>query len=218
MREEDARIFTKTASRKGIHLAVRVTNSITDKTGRITAIGIGKALKMYENRTRVFKGNNALKDFLKFDSKNRGPVGRIDVSSSDFKEFGDICKKNGVDFAIVKDHFDENKVHFFFSGKNAEVMSHLFEDYARNKFQQDLKEDCFGEEKEKGIDKELSEKSLAAGKERRQEEAKKKAGEKDKNIKQMDDIKKEDKEPSLNGRTVSDIISGFEEREQELER
>ena len=74
-------------------------------------------------------------------------------NETDFKEFAKTCKKNGVDFAIVKDAVDDNVIHFFFAGKNAEVMSHLFEEYAKEKYQQDIKNEMLPDQEEREHEK-----------------------------------------------------------------
>nr|WP_297708319.1 PcfB family protein [uncultured Butyrivibrio sp.] len=157
MTEEDAKQFTKKTGEKAIHIAVKAGTKIMSyankKTEMALAAGIGYAMEKIENRTRVYQGPNALKKFIAYDKNSRSPIGRIDVDETDFKEFAKMCKKNGVDFAIVKDKVDENTVHFFFSGKNAEVMAHLFEQYAKEKYQQDIKNEMMPDEEQKDMEK-----------------------------------------------------------------
>jgi hypothetical protein len=157
MTEEDAKQFTKTAKKNLIHICVKLGKELGDCTKRETkkmlAVGIGCGLEKYENRTRVYQGPNALKKFIAYDKNSHSPIGRIDVDETDFKEFAKMCKKNGVDFAIVKDKVDENTVHFFFSGKNAEVMAHLFEQYAKEKYQQDIKNEMMPDEEQRDMEK-----------------------------------------------------------------
>ncbi len=159
MTEEDARKTVAVAGKEAIHLAVTVgkeTHKLSNALGqKAYAATIGRGLTKFHNRARVFQGRKALKQFVEFDKNTRSPIGKVDVSQTDFKEFADRCKKNGVDFAIVKDKTDEKVVHFFFSGKNAEVMSHLFEEYAKDKYSQDL----VGDVEERAKDKDVIEKS-----------------------------------------------------------
>lgn len=158
MTEEDAKKTAQVAGKSFIHLSVKFGTKLTSKTYEISkaelARMIGYGLDKVNNRTRVFQGEHALKEFIKFDKNSRAPIGQIDVNETDFKEFAKICKKNGVEFAIVKDKVDENVVHFFFAGKNAEVMSHLFEDYAREKYQQDIKNEMLPDQEEREHEKE----------------------------------------------------------------
>ncbi len=159
MTEEDAKRVAVAGGKELDHLAVKGRKRWGKHSGKALAVAVGAAYKKFDSRTRVYQGEHALKKFIKFDKNNKGPIGKIDVNETDFKDFAKTCKKNGVDFAIVKDKVDPGTVHFFFAGKNAETMSYLFEDYARNKFQQDLKKDLIPEEKEKEaeIDKALDE-------------------------------------------------------------
>lgn len=158
MTEEDAKKTAQVAGKSFIHVSVKLGSKITSKTYEISKAAlarmIGYGLDKVNNRTRVFQGEHALKEFIKFDKNSRAPIGQIDVNETDFKEFAKICKKNGVDFAIVKDKVDENVVHFFFAGKNAEVMSHLFEEYAREKYQQDIKNEMLPDQEEREHEKE----------------------------------------------------------------
>jgi hypothetical protein len=152
MTEEDAKKTTQMAAKSLIHVSVKFGKKAADKSADVKktmAKMIGHGLDMYSNRTRVFQGKHALKEFIKFDKNSRAPIGQIDVNATDFKEFAHTCKENGVDFAIVKDSVDENVMHFFFAGKNAEVMSHLFEEYAKNKYQQDLKNEMLPDQEER---------------------------------------------------------------------
>ena len=165
MTEDDARRFTRSVGKQAIHLAVKLgkeTHRLSNSFGKQAfAATIGKGLTKVENRTRVFRGQKALKEFLEFDKNSRSPIGKVDVSQTDFKEFADRCKKSGVDFAIVKDKTDEKVVHFFFSGKNAEVMSHLFEDYAKEKYAENMALADEEKAKDKGvIEKSKEEKEL----------------------------------------------------------
>ena len=159
MTEEDARKTVKVAGKEAIHLAVKMETEVKSIARvlekKAFAATIGRGLVKYQNRTRVFQGQKALKHFLEFDKNTKSPIGKVDISDTDFKEFADRCKKNGVDFAMVKDKTDEKVVHFFFSGKNAEVMSHLFEEYAKDKYAQDLTSDV----EERAKDKDVIEKS-----------------------------------------------------------
>ena len=159
MTEEDARKTVTVAGKEAIHLAVKMETEVKSIARvlekKAFAATIGRGLAKYQNRTRVFQGQKALKHFLEFDKNTRSPIGKVDISDTDFKEFADRCKKNGVDFAMVKDKTDEKVVHFFFSGKNAEVMSHLFEEYAKDKYSQDLTSDV----EERAKDKDVIEKS-----------------------------------------------------------
>ena len=157
MTEEDAKKTTQTVGKSFIHLAVKgtkKTGEIAKRVGKTCiACTIGQGLEKYNNRTRVFQGTHALKDFIQFDKNSRSPIGQLDVSETDFKDFAKTCKKNGVDFAIVKDAVDDNVIHFFFAGKNAEVMSHLFEEYAREKYQQDIKNEMLPDQEEREHEK-----------------------------------------------------------------
>lgn len=157
MTEEDARKTTLTAGKGMIHLSVKGGKKLSElsaKAGKtLIASTIGQGLQMYKDRTRVFQGKHALKEFIKFDKNSRAPIGQIDVNETDFKEFAKTCKKNGVDFAIVKDAVDDNVIHFFFAGKNAEVMSHLFEEYAKEKYQQDIKNEMLPDQEEREHEK-----------------------------------------------------------------
>ena len=155
MTEEDAKKVTITGGKAAIHIAVKIGKCIKEKNEKLAAHIIGKGLEQFNNRTRVYQGPNALKNFLQYDKGSHLPIGRIDVDQTDFKEFAKTCKKNGVDFAIVKDKVDDSVLHFFFAGKNAEVMSHLFEDYARNKYQQDIKNEMMPEAEDRDIEKEV---------------------------------------------------------------
>lgn len=158
MTEEDARKTVHVIGKSFIHISVKFGNKFkdqaTDMGKAMLARTLGRGLDKYNNRTRVFQGEHALKEFIKFDKNSRAPIGQIDVNETDFKEFAKICKKNAVDFAIVKDTVDENVMHFFFAGKNAEVMSHLFEDYAREKYQQDIKNEMLPDQEEREHEKE----------------------------------------------------------------
>ena len=149
MTEEDAKRVAVAGGKELYHLAVKGMKFGGKLTGKALAVAVGAAYRKFDSRTRVYQGEHALKKFIKYDKNNKGPIGKIDVNETDFKDFAKTCKKNGVDFAIVKDKVDPGTVHFFFAGKNAETMSYLFEDYARNKFQQDLKKDLIPEEREK---------------------------------------------------------------------
>ncbi len=157
MTEEDAKKTAQVAGKSFIHVSVKFGSKLTSKSYEISksvlARTIGHGLDKFNNRTRVFQGEHALKDFIKFDKNSRAPIGQIDVNETDFKEFAKKCKKNGVDFAIVKDKVDETVVHFFFAGKNAEVMSHLFEEYAREKYQQDIKNEMLPDQEEREHEK-----------------------------------------------------------------
>lgn len=149
MTEEDAKRVTTVGAKELYHLSCKGLKLETKIATKSLAFAVGAAYKKFDSRTRVYQGDQALKKFIKFDKNNKGPIGKIDVNETDFKEFAKTCKKNGVDFAIVKDKVDPETVHFFFAGKNAETMSYLFEDYAKNKFQQDVKKDIIPEEKDK---------------------------------------------------------------------
>ncbi len=158
MTEEDAKKTVEATGKKLIHIGVKAGNELKNLfvKGSKAAVAstIGHGLEMYNDRTRVFQGQHALKEFIKFDRNSRAPIGQIDVNETDFKDFAKTCKKNGVDFAIVKDSVDEGLMHFFFAGKNAEVMSHLFEDYAREKYQQDIKNEMLPDQEEREHEKE----------------------------------------------------------------
>ena len=157
MTEEDARKTTQIAGKGMIHLSVKGGKKLSElsaKAGKtLIASTIGQGLQMYKDRTRVFQGKHALKEFIQFDKNSRAPIGQLDVNETDFKEFAKTCKKNGVDFAIVKDAVDDNVIHFFFAGKNAEVMSHLFEEYAKEKYQQDIKNEMLPDQEEREHEK-----------------------------------------------------------------
>ena len=152
MTEEDAKKTTQIVGKKLIHVSVKFGKNTVDKASRLTktalAKTIGYGLDKFNNRARVFQGTHALKEFIQFDKNSRAPIGQLDVNETDFKDFAKTCKKNGVDFAIVKDAVDDNVIHFFFAGKNAEVMSHLFEEYAREKYQQDVKNEMLPDQEE----------------------------------------------------------------------
>ena len=157
MTEEDAKKTVHVAGKSFIHVSVKFSKRLVDgfkdlgKAALAKTVGCG--LDKYANRTRVFQGKHALKEFIQYDRNSRAPIGQIDVNETDFKDFAKTCKKNGVDFAIVKDSVDENVMHFFFAGKNAEVMSHLFEEYAKNKYQQDLKNEMLPDQEEREHEK-----------------------------------------------------------------
>ena len=157
MTEEEAKKTTQTAGKELIHLSVKGGKKLSElsaKAGKtLIASTIGQGLQLYQDRTRVFQGKHALKEFIKFDKNSRAPIGQLDVNETDFKDFAKTCKKNGVDFAIVKDSVDDNVIHFFFAGKNAEVMSHLFEEYAREKYQQDIKNEMLPDQEEREHEK-----------------------------------------------------------------
>ncbi len=157
MTEEDAKKTTQVAGKSLIHLSVKGGKKLSVMIGKMgkscIASTIGYGLQKYDERTRVFEGKHALKEFIQYDRNSRAPIGQIDVNETDFKDFAKTCKKNGVDFAIVKDSVDENVMHFFFAGKNAEVMSHLFEEYAKNKYQQDLKNEMLPDQEEREHEK-----------------------------------------------------------------
>lgn len=162
MTEEDAKRVCAVGAKTTVHLAVKGLKI----SGKVAAFMLGKAYSKFESRTRVYKGPKALKKFIKFDKNHSGPIGKLDVNQTDFKEFSRTCKKNGVDFAIVKDSVDPNTMHFFFSGKNAEVMSHLFEDYVKDKYQQDIKNELLGNQSEKETERTTereAEKDIKAG-------------------------------------------------------
>ena len=153
MTEEDAKRVTSVVGKELYHLAVKGFKAGKEFSVKAAAATIGAAYKKYDNRTRVYQGKHALKEFIQYDRNSRAPIGQIDVNETDFKDFAKTCKKNGVDFAIVKDSVDENVMHFFFAGKNAEVMSHLFEEYAKNKYQQDLKNEMLPDQEEREHEK-----------------------------------------------------------------
>ena len=159
MTEEDAKKTTHVVGKNLIHVSVKFGKNAVDKASGLTktalARTIGYGLDKFNNRARVFQGKHALKEFIQFDKNSRAPIGQLDVNETDFKEFAKTCKKNGVDFAIVKDAVDDNVIHFFFAGKNAEVMSHLFEEYAKDKYSQNL----VGDVEERAKDKDVIEKS-----------------------------------------------------------
>ena len=158
MTEEDAKKTTHLVGKSLVHVSVKFGSNSVAKAKSIGKIAlaktIGYGLDKYNDRTRVFRGKQALKEFIKFDKNSRAPIGQLDVNETDFKDFAKTCRKNGVDFAIVKDAVDENVIHFFFAGKNAEVMSHLFEDYARAKYQQDIKNEMLPDQEEREKEKE----------------------------------------------------------------
>ena len=157
MTEEDAKKTTHVVGKNLIHLSIKGGKKISLMLGKIgkasMASTIGYGLQKFDERARVFEGKHALKEFIQYDRNSRAPIGQIDVNETDFKDFAKTCKKNGVDFAIVKDSVDENVMHFFFAGKNAEVMSHLFEEYAKNKYQQDLKNEMLPDQEEREHEK-----------------------------------------------------------------
>ena len=166
MTEEDAKRVSAIGAKTTAHIAVKVGKKGLKLGEKFVAYLIGKAYHEYKDRTRVYKGPKALKKFIKFDKNHSGPIGKLDVNQTDFKEFSRTCKKNGVDFAIVKDSVDPNTMHFFFSGKNAEVMSHLFEDYVKDKYQQDIKNEMLGNQSEKETERATereAEKDVKAG-------------------------------------------------------
>ncbi len=166
MTEEDAKRVSAIGAKTTIHVAVKLGKKGLKIGGKAAAFLIGQAYNKFHNRTRVYEGPKALKKFLKFDKNHSGPIGKLDVNQTDFKEFSRTCKKNGVDFAIVKDSVDPNTMHFFFSGKNAEVMSHLFEDYVKDKYQQDVKNELLGNQSEKETERTAereAEKDIKAG-------------------------------------------------------
>lgn len=157
MTEEDAKKTTHVVGKNLIHVSVKFGKNAVDKASGLTktalARTIGYGLDKFHNRARVFQGKHALKEFIQFDKNSRAPIGQLDVNETDFKEFAKTCKKNGVDFAIVKDAVDDNVIHFFFAGKNAEVMSHLFEEYAKEKYQQDIKNEMLPDQEEREHEK-----------------------------------------------------------------
>ena len=223
MTEEDAKRVIKVASQKtekaskqAIHISVRLTGAASKKIGnKFYAATIGKGLEAINNRSRVYKGKDALKKFVKFDRNRGAAIGRVDVNETDFKEFEKKCKAKGVDFAIVKDKDDPNVVHFFFSGKYAEVMSYAFEEYAREKFKQERT----GAKSEGEREKE----SHVKDKDKVKEKAKEKAEEvkedtKEKAKAKTEEVKNKATEVAEKGKEVADKVTERLEREVELER
>ena len=223
MTEEDARRVVKAVSQKmdkptknAIQVSVRLTGKMAKNLSHgIYASTIGKGLDAIGNRTRVYKGKDALKRFVKFD-RNRGAArGRIDVNETDFKEFEKKCKKNGVDFAMVKDKDDPNVIHFFFSGKHAETMSYMFEEYAREKFRQERTGAKSEGEKEKESHTKAQDKAKEKAKEKA-EEVKEAAKEEAKA--KTEEVKNKATEVAEKGKEVADKVTERLEREVELER
>jgi len=223
MTEEDAKRVIKAASQKtekvskqAIHISVRLTGAATKKIGnKFYAATIGKGLEAIDNRSRVYKGKDALKKFVKFDRNRGAAIGRVDVNETDFKEFEKKCKAKGVDFAIVKDKDDPNVVHFFFSGKYAEVMSYAFEEYAREKFKQERR----GAKSEGEREKE----SYVKDKDKVKEKAKEKAEEvkeetKEKAKAKTEEVKNKATEVAEKGREVAEKVTERLEREVEFEK
>lgn len=198
MTEEDAKKTTQVAGKSLIHLSVKGGKKLSVMIGKMgkscIASTIGYGLQKYDERTRVFEGKHALKEFIQYDKNSRAPIGQIDVNETDFKDFAKTCKKNGVDFAIVKDSVDENVMHFFFAGKNAEVMSHLFEEYAKNKYQQDIKNEMLPDQEEREREKtelELDPKDQAE----KEPNPKTKKAQEQKNIVNLEKTVEDDQEP-----------------------
>ena len=223
MTEEDAKRVIKAASQKtekaskqAIHISVRLTGVAAKKIGnKFYAATIGKGLEAINNRSRVYKGKDALKKFVKFDRNRGAAIGRVDVNETDFKEFEKKCKEKGVDFAIVKDKDDPNVVHFFFSGKYAEVMSYAFEEYAREKFKQERT----GAKSEGEREKE----SHVKDKDKVKEKAKEKAEEikeetKEKAKAKTEEVKNKATEVAEKGKEVADKVTERLEREVEFEK
>lgn len=223
MTEEDAKRVIKAASQKtekaskqAIHISVRLTGAASKKLGHgFYAATIGKGLEAINNRSRVYKGKDALKKFVKFDRNRGAAIGRVDVNETDFKEFEKKCKAKGVDFAIVKDQDDPNVVHFFFSGKYAEVMSYAFEEYAREKFKQERT----GAKSEGEREKE----SHVKDKDKVKEKAKEKAEEikeetKEKAKAKTEEVKNKATEVAEKGKEVADKVTERLEREVEFEK
>ena len=219
MTEQDAKAVVRAVSKeaenkgaKAIQLTVRFAASQGKKlAGGLYATTIGRGLDAFNNRNRVYKGKNALKKFIKFDRNRGAAIGRVDVNETDFKEFEKKCKAKGVDFAIVKDQDDPNVVHFFFSGKYAEVMSYAFEEYAREKFKQERT----GAKSEGEREKESHVKDKDTIKEKAKEKAKEvKEATKDK----ADEVKNKATEAAEKGKEVADKVTERLEREIEFEK
>ena len=223
MTEEDAKRVIKAASQKtekaskqAIHISVRLTGVAAKKIGnKFYAATIGKGLEAINNRSRVYKGKDALKKFVKFDRNRGAAIGRVDVNETDFKEFEKKCKAKGVDFAIVKDKDDPNVVHFFFSGKYAEVMSYAFEEYAREKFKQERT----GAKSEGEREKEPNVKDKDKVKEKAKEKAEEiKEETKEKAKAKTEEVKNKATEVAEKGREVADKVTERLEREVEFEK
>ncbi len=222
MTEEDAKKVTALAGRKSVHILVKVNKVILDKTGKfLYAQTIGRGLKAYENRTRVYQGPHALKDFIDFSRANRSAVGRIDVDQTDFKEFAAKCKKNHVDFAMVRDKSDTKVVHFFFQGKHAEAMSYLFEEYAREKFKQESPEMISEGDREKEAltqTQEEKDKEKEAVKAKEEKSSDKKSIKSDAKEQEHED-KSRDNEAEIATRVKDRVLQGREiEREMDFEK
>lgn len=223
MTEQDAKALVRATSKaaehkgsKAIQVSVRVASSQARKlAGGLYASTIGKGLAAIGNRTRVYKGKDALKKFVKFDRNRGAAIGRIDVNETDFKEFEKKCKKNGVDFAMVKDKDDPNVIHFFFSGKHAETMSYMFEEYAREKFRQERTGTKSEGEKEKESHTKAQDKAKEKAKEKA-EEVKEAAKEEAKA--RTEEVKNKATEVAEKGKEVADKVTERLEREVELER
>ena len=223
MTEEDAKRVIKVASQKAkkaskqaVHVSVRLTGAAAKNLGHgFYAATIGKGLEAINNRSRVYKGKDALKKFVKFDRNRGAAIGRVDVNETDFKEFEKKCKAKGVDFAIVKDQDDPNVVHFFFSGKYAEVMSYAFEEYAREKFKQERTGAKSEGEKERESHIQAQDKAKEKPKEKAEEV---KEATKEKAKAKTDEVKNKATEVAEKGKEVADKVTERLEREVEFER
>ena len=78
MTEEDTRKTVTVAGKEAIHLAVKMETEVKGIARvlekKAFAATIGRGLVKYQNRTRVFQGQKALKHFLEFDKNTRSPI------------------------------------------------------------------------------------------------------------------------------------------------
>ena len=112
------------------HRSVTIAVNGTKFTGRMLKNAITKLLAYMKNKRHQHKdvmphGKQSVKELV---SQNAG-VSNIEITDNGIKEFQQIARKYGVDFAVKKVKGENPKHLVFFKARDADALTAAFEEY-----------------------------------------------------------------------------------------
>lgn len=127
---------------KSVNLAVKST--------KVTATVLYKALRAFINHQKKkalekqmaaeepVKGEQSVKELI---GQGQG-VSSMPIGNSGVRDFKKICKKYGVDFAIVKDKNENPPVYtVFFKAKEADAITNILKEYSAKQMKKQAKKE-----------------------------------------------------------------------------
>lgn len=127
---------------KSVNLAVKST--------KVTASVLYKALKWYINhrKQKALEKQVASEDPIKGEQSVKELIGQgqgvssMPIGDKGVRDFKKICKKYGVDFAIVKDKNEDPPIYtVFFKAKDADAIASVLKEYSAKQMKKQEKKE-----------------------------------------------------------------------------